>query len=75
MAALANVYESTKNYTRAIEVYEQIAPGTPLESAIDIRKAFDLNSLERVEEAKALLAAAQPGHAKATWRRVRGAWP
>ena len=55
LAALANVYESTKNYTRAIEVYEQIAPGTPLESAIDIRKAFDLNSLERVDEAKALL--------------------
>ncbi len=55
LAALANVYESTKNYARAIEVYEQIAPGTPLESAIDIRKAFDLNSLERVDEAKALL--------------------
>ena len=55
LAALANVYESTKNYQRAIEVYEQIAPGTPLESAIDIRKAFDLNSLERVDEAKALL--------------------
>ncbi len=55
LAALANVYEGTKNYQRAIEVYEQIAPGTPLETAIDIRKAFDLNSLERVEEAKILL--------------------
>ena len=55
LASLANVYESTKNYARAIEVYEQIAPGTPLESAIDIRKAFDLNSLDRVEEAKTLL--------------------
>ncbi len=55
LASLANVYEGTRNYARAIEVYEQITPGTPLESAIDIRKAFDLNSLERVEEAKALL--------------------
>ncbi len=55
LASLANVYESTKNYARAIEVYELIAPGTPLESAIDIRKAFDLNSLDRVEEAKSLL--------------------
>jgi tetratricopeptide (TPR) repeat protein len=55
LAALANVYESTKRYERAIEVYEQIAPGTPLEQAIDIRKAFDLNSLDRVEEAKLLL--------------------
>jgi tetratricopeptide (TPR) repeat protein len=55
LAALANVYESTKRYERAIEVYEQITPGTPLEQAIDIRKAFDLNSLDRVEEAKLLL--------------------
>lgn len=57
LAALANVYESTKNYTRAIEVYEQIPPGTPLESAIDIRKAYDLNSLDRIEDAKMLLEA------------------
>jgi tetratricopeptide (TPR) repeat protein len=55
LAALANVYESTKRYQRAIEVYEQITPGTPLEQAIDIRKAYDLNSLDRVEEAKMLL--------------------
>jgi tetratricopeptide (TPR) repeat protein len=55
LAALANVYESTKRYERAIEVYEQIVPGTPLEQAIDIRKAYDLNSLDRVEEAKMLL--------------------
>ncbi len=55
LAALANVYESTKRYDRAIDVYELIVPGTPLEQAIDIRKAYDLNSLDRVEEAKALL--------------------
>ncbi len=55
LAALANVYENTKRYERAIEVYEQIIPGTPLEQAIDIRKAYDLNSLDRIEEAKALL--------------------
>ena len=55
LAALANIYESTKRYDRSIEVYEQITPGTPLESAIDIRKAIALNLLDRVDEAKMLL--------------------
>jgi len=68
LAALANVYETTKNYDAAIKAYERIPPGTPLQQAIDIRKAQNLNLLDRVEEAKALLekqAAADPSDPKA----------
>lgn len=55
LAALANAHETTKRYSAAIDVYEVIPNGTPLQSAIDIRKAFNLNSLDRVDEAKDLL--------------------
>jgi Flp pilus assembly protein TadD len=55
LAALANVYETTKRYDAAIAVYDRIPRGTPLQSAVDIRKALNLNQLERVEDAKTLL--------------------
>ena len=55
LAALANAYEATKQYEEAIEIYDRIPAGTPLQASIEIRKAFNLNSLDRVEEAKALL--------------------
>lgn len=55
LAALANVYEATKRYDRAIETYDRIPRDTPLESAIEIRKAMNLNQLDRVEEARDLL--------------------
>lgn len=55
LAALANVYEITKRYDAAIAAYDRIPRGTPLESSIDIRKGVNLNLLDRVEEAKALL--------------------
>lgn len=67
LAALANAYETTKRYNDAIEVYERIPKGTPLQAAIDIRKALNLNSLEKIDEAKALLervAAENPGDIK-----------
>ncbi len=63
LAALASAYESMKRYEKAIDVYNQIPTGSPLQLAIDIRKAFNLNELERVEDAKTLLeqvAAANP---------------
>jgi tetratricopeptide (TPR) repeat protein len=63
LAALANVYEATKKYDEAIGAYDRIRPGSGLEAAIDIRKALNLNQLDRVDEAKALLdtmAAADP---------------
>lgn len=55
LAALANAYETTKRYDAAIEVYERIPDGTPLQAAIDIRKGLNLNSLDRIDEATTLL--------------------
>ncbi len=55
LAALASAYETGQRYKDAIAAYERIPSGSALQSAIDIRKAFDLNSLDRVDESKALL--------------------
>ena len=55
LAALANIYETTKNYNSAIAAYDRIPPGTALQQAIDIRKAQNLNLLDRVDEAKSIL--------------------
>jgi tetratricopeptide (TPR) repeat protein len=55
LATLASAYESMRRYDDAIAVYNRIPPGTALQEAIDIRKAFDFNSLEKVDEAKATL--------------------
>ena len=55
LAALANVYESTKRNERAIKTYERIPEGTPLQVSIDIRKAVNLNSMDRVDAAKSVL--------------------
>jgi tetratricopeptide (TPR) repeat protein len=57
LAGLANFYETAKKYDSAIQAYDRIPKGGPLQSAIDIRKALNLNQLERVDEAKALLEA------------------
>jgi tetratricopeptide (TPR) repeat protein len=55
LATLANVYETTKNYDAAIAAYNRIPGGTPLQTSIEIRKALNLNQLERVDEAKSIL--------------------
>jgi tetratricopeptide (TPR) repeat protein len=55
LASLASLYETVKKYDAAITTYDRIQRGTPLQSAIDIRKAINLNQLERVEEAKSIL--------------------
>ena len=55
LAALANVHESTKRHAEAIAVYDRIEKGSSLQSSIDIRKAINLNMMERPDEAKALL--------------------
>ena len=57
LAALANAEETGKRYDDAIATYEKIPKGTALQNAIDIRKAFNLNSLEKIDEATALLEA------------------
>jgi tetratricopeptide (TPR) repeat protein len=55
LLALAGAQESAKRYGPAIDAYDRIPRGTPLEVAIDISKALNLNQLERVEEAQSLL--------------------
>jgi tetratricopeptide (TPR) repeat protein len=55
LAALANAYETNKRYSDAIAIYDRIPTGTPLDSSIEIRKAINLNLLERPEEAQQLL--------------------
>jgi tetratricopeptide (TPR) repeat protein len=55
LAALANVHETTKRHDTAIGIYNRIPKGTPLSASIEIRKAINLNQLERVDEAKTLL--------------------
>ena len=52
LAALANVYETTKNYRKPSTPMIASPEGTP-RRRIDIRKALNLNSLDRVDEAKA----------------------
>jgi tetratricopeptide (TPR) repeat protein len=55
LVTLANVNETTKRYEAAIAAYDRIPEGTPLEVSIEVRKALNLNQLERVEEARKLL--------------------
>lgn len=55
LAALASAYESNKQYADAIAVYDRIPETSPLATAVEIRKAFNLNSLEKPEEAQAIL--------------------
>jgi len=57
LAALASAQETAKRYDNAIATYERIPKGSALQTAIDIRKAFDLNALDRNDEAQALLEA------------------
>lgn len=67
LMALARAYEQAQRYEEAIATYDRIPKGIAQESENEIRKAFDLNSLERVDEAKAILdklAAANPDDIK-----------
>lgn len=57
LAALSNTYESLKKFQAANDTYDRIPRGTALQSSIDIRKAFNYNSLDKVDEAKDLLLA------------------
>ncbi|HXG79094.1 MAG TPA: tetratricopeptide repeat protein [Methyloceanibacter sp.] len=56
-AALAEAYESAKKYDLEMQALDQIKPDSPLWLNVQIQKAFALNSLERVDEAKTLLEA------------------
>jgi Flp pilus assembly protein TadD len=53
--ALASAYESAKKYDLELAAFENIPQDSPLWLSVQIQKAFALNSLERVDDAKALL--------------------
>ncbi len=55
LAALANAHEANKLYAEAIATYDRIPSDSPLETAIEIRKAYNLNSLDRTDEARETL--------------------
>ncbi len=67
LAALANAQETARRYDDAIATYDKIPKGSALQTAIDIRKAFNLNSLDKQTEAEAVL----EGIAKADPRDLR----
>ena len=54
-AALAEAYESAKKYDLEMQALDQIKPDSPLWPNAQIQNAFALNSMERVDDAKALL--------------------
>ncbi len=56
LVALANAYEGNKQYAAAISTYARIPATSPLSTAVEIRKAFNLNSLDKMDEARATLA-------------------
>lgn len=53
--ALAEAWEATQKPEFAIQAYSRIQDTSPLWLSVQIRKAFALNTLERVDEAKTLL--------------------
>lgn len=55
LAALASVYETTKRYESALQIYDRVPAGTPIQASIDVRKGLLLNQLDRLDEARTLL--------------------
>jgi len=55
MSALATIYGQTRRHERALETLAKVPPGSPLAVLNAIRTASNLNALNRVDEAKAVL--------------------
>jgi len=53
--ALGELYDQLKNYEMAATSFQQIPRASPLWLNAQLRKAYDLNSLEKIDDAKALL--------------------
>ena len=53
--ALASAYDSAKKYDLELTAFDTILRNSPLCLNVQIQKAFALNSLDRVDESKALL--------------------
>ncbi len=66
LAALANALETMRLYGEANAVYARIPTSTPLHTAIEIRRAFNLNSLDKVNDAQQTLVALLEPDAGAT---------
>jgi tetratricopeptide (TPR) repeat protein len=55
LLSLADAHEGAKHFDAANAAYDRIAKGSPIEVLIEIRKAMNLNRLDRVADAQALL--------------------
>ena len=53
--ALAEAYEESKHFEQANRIYDKIGKDSPLWPGATVRRAFNLNSLEKVDEAKEIL--------------------
>ena len=53
--AIGELYDQLKNYELAANSFDRIPRESPLWLNAQLRKAYDLNSLERIDEAKVLL--------------------
>jgi tetratricopeptide (TPR) repeat protein len=53
--ALGELYDQLKNYEQAAVSFDRVPRDSPLWLNAQLRKAYDLNSLERIDEAKAKL--------------------
>lgn len=55
LAALAEAFEKAKSYGAAIATFDRVPKGSSLQDLIDIRKALDLNQMDKTNAAKTLL--------------------
>ena len=53
--AIGELYDQLKNYDLAANAFQRVSRDSPLWLNAQLRKAYDLNSLERIDEAKTLL--------------------
>ncbi len=53
--ALGELYDQLKNYDMAAEAFQKVPRDSPLWLNAQLRKAYDLNSLEQIDQAKSLL--------------------
>lgn len=65
LVSLGGLYERIKTPALALETYARVPETSPLWPDAQTRKAFALNTLERVEDAKALLLSLADARAKA----------
>jgi Flp pilus assembly protein TadD len=55
LRSLGEVHDAGRNYHLAIDAYDRVAKTSPIWMNVQIRKAYNLNSLEKTDEAVALL--------------------